>query len=104
MGKTTLIHKSADDKVIEYIFGGSPLRLVSLNNKSMRRIYFYDDYQTTNGITFARSIVQYTNGDMTPTFIKRIGSLNIIKEIAPGKLRYSMEVTVPNFRGQGLTS
>jgi len=85
-GKTTLIHKNADDKVVEYVFGGSPLRLLSLNNKSTRRFYFYDDYQASNGITFARSIVQYTNGAKTPTFIKHIGSLNIIKRIEPGKL------------------
>jgi hypothetical protein len=85
-GKTTLIHKPANDKFVEYVFGGSPIRLLSLNNKSMRRIYFYDDYQTTNGITFARSIVQYTNGDMTPTFIKRIASLDVIEKIDPAKL------------------
>lgn len=84
--KTTLIHTSDDDKVIEYVFGESPLRLLSLNNKSARRHYFYDDYQTTNGISFARSIVQYTNGDMTPTFIKRIAGIDVIKEIEPTKL------------------
>ena len=85
-GETTLIHKGADGKVVEYIFGDSPLRLLSLNNKSMRRKYFYDDYKTNNGLTFARSIVQYTNGAMTPTFIKRIGRLDIIEEIEPAKL------------------
>jgi len=85
-GRTTLIHTSADDHVVEYVFGDSPLRLLSLNNKSMRRIYFYDDYKTNNGLTFARSIVQYTNGDMTPTFIKHIASLDIIEEIEPVKL------------------
>jgi hypothetical protein len=39
-GKTTLIHKYDNDKTIEYIFSDSPLRLVSINNKSMHRIYF----------------------------------------------------------------
>ena len=86
-GKTTLIYKSANDEVAEYVFGDSPLRLLSLNNKSMRRVYFYDDYQTTNGITFARSIVQYTNGDMTPTFIKHIENIDIIDGIEPEKLQ-----------------
>ena len=85
-GRTTLIHKASDDKVVEYTFSTSPLRLLSLNNKSLRRIYFYDDYQTTNNLTFARSIVQYANGDMTPTFIKHIASLNVIKEIEATKL------------------
>ncbi len=85
-GRTTLRHKVSDDNVVEYTFSTSPLRLLLLNNKSLRRIYFYDDYQTTNDLTFARSIVQYANGDMTPTFIKRIASLNIIKEIEPTKL------------------
>jgi len=86
-GKTTLIHKPVDGKIVEYVFADSPLRLLSLNNKSMRRIYFYDDYKTSNGLTFARSIVQYTNGDMTPTFIKHIASLDIIEEIEPVKLK-----------------
>ncbi|PCI59621.1 MAG: hypothetical protein COB37_11290 [Kordiimonadales bacterium] len=86
-GKTTLIHKPATDKVVEYVFSDNPLRLLSINNKSMRRIYFYDDYQTTNGFSFARSIVQYYNGATTPTFIKRIESLDILEEIDPAKLQ-----------------
>jgi glyoxylase-like metal-dependent hydrolase (beta-lactamase superfamily II) len=84
--KTTLIHQSAEGKVVEYVFGESPLRLLSLNNQSAGRHYFYDDYQTTNGITFARAIVQYTHGDLTPTFIKRIAGIDVIKEIEPTKL------------------
>jgi hypothetical protein len=86
-GKTTLIHKYDNDRTIEYVFSDSPLRLISINNKLMRRIYFYDDYQTVNGLTFAQSIVQYTNGDMTPTFIKRIERIDILEEIEPKKLR-----------------
>jgi len=85
--KATLTHKSATGKTIEYIFGENPLRLLSLNNKSAERVYFYDDYQTTNDVTFARSIVQYTNGAMTPTFIKRIENIDIIKEIDPENLK-----------------
>ncbi len=90
-GKTSLIHQTANSKSVEYVFNDKPLRLLSLNNSSNRRRYFYDDYQTTNGLTFARSIVQYTNGDTTPTFIKRIERLEILKEIAPEKLKIPAE-------------
>ena len=85
--KTTLIHTSLDDKVIEYVFDNSSLRLLSLNNKSLRRIYYYDEYQTTDEITFARSIVQYSNGATTPTFIKHIDRFDIQEGIDPAKLQ-----------------
>jgi hypothetical protein len=90
-GKTTLIHQTANSKPVEYVFNDNPLRLLSLNNKSKRRVYFYDDYQTVNGLTFARSIVQYTNGDTTPTFIKRIERLDILKKIAFEKFKIPAE-------------
>ncbi len=85
--KTTLIHSTTNDAVVEYVFDNESLRLLSLNNKAKRRIYYYDDYQTTNEIAFARSIVQYTNGATTPTFIKHIDRFDIQERIASTKLQ-----------------
>jgi len=86
-GKTTLTHKVADSKSMGYVFNDSPLRLVSIENTSRRRISFYDDYQTTNGLTFARSIVKYYDGETTPRFIKRIDRFDILEEIQATKLQ-----------------
>ena len=69
------------------MFSDNPLRLVSIENKSRRRISFYDDYQTTNGLTFARTITKYYDGATTPRFIKRIDRLDIIDKIDPTKLQ-----------------
>jgi len=86
-GDTTLTHKMADDNVIDYVFSDSPIRLVSINNKSQRQIYDYDDYQTTNGITFARSIHKYYGGEIKPSFIHRIDQLHILEKIEPSRLQ-----------------
>jgi len=85
--QTTLTHKTADDKVMEYVFSNSPLRLLSINNKTRRRIYIYDDYKTSNGLTFAHSLVKYYNGDTIPSFITRTDSFTILDEIEPAKLQ-----------------
>jgi hypothetical protein len=83
----TLIHKTSDDKVMEYVFSSSPLRLLSINNKSRRRIYVYGDYKTSNGLTFAHSLIKYYNGDTVPSFITQTDSFAIIDEIEPTKLQ-----------------
>jgi hypothetical protein len=68
-GTTTLTHKISDDNVIDYEFSNNPLQLVSINKKSKRAIYLYGDYQTTRGITFARSVHKYRNGSKEPNYI-----------------------------------
>ena len=85
--QTSLTHKVADDKVMEYVFSSSPLRLLSINNKARRRIYIYDDYQTSHGITYARSLVKYYNGDTIPSYITHMDNFEIIEEIEPTKLQ-----------------
>lgn len=85
--ETTLTHKTPDDKTMEYVFSNSPLRLLSINNKSRRRIYIYDDYKTSNGLTFAHSLVKYYNGDTVPSFITQTDSFTIIDKIEPTKLQ-----------------
>jgi len=86
-GKTILTHKMADDKIVEYVFKSTPLRLLSINNKSRRRIYIYDDYQTSNGLTFARSLVKYYNGETIPSYIVRIEQFSILDKVEPYKLQ-----------------
>jgi len=84
--KTTLMHKGSDDKVMEYVFSSTPLRLLSINNKSRHRIYIYDDYKASNGLNFAHSLIKYYNGDAIPSFITQIDSFTIIDKIEPSKL------------------
>lgn len=91
LGKTTLTHQISDDIVIDYVFNNSPLRLEKVDNKSQRKIYVYDDYQITNGITFARSIHKYFDGETNPSFIHRIDQLNIIDRIDPARFEVPKE-------------
>lgn len=83
----TLIHKTSDDKVMEYVFSNSPLHLLSINNQSRQRIYVYGDYKTSNGLTFAHSLIKYYNGDTVPSFITQTDSFTIIDEVEPTKLQ-----------------
>jgi hypothetical protein len=83
----TLIHKNSDDKVMEYVFSSSPLRLLSINNKSRRRIYVYSDYKTTSGLTFAHSLIKYYNGDTAPSFITQTDSFTVLDEVEPTKFQ-----------------
>lgn len=83
----SLIHKVADDNVMEYVFSSSPLRLLSIKNKMRDRMYIYDDYQTSHSLTFARSLVKYYNGDTVPSYITHMNSFEIIEEIEPTKLK-----------------
>jgi glyoxylase-like metal-dependent hydrolase (beta-lactamase superfamily II) len=83
--KTTLTHTVSDNNIIEYVFGENPLQLLSINNISLRKVYLYDDYQTTNGITFARSILKYYDGVTKPSFVHRIDQLHILDEIEPAR-------------------
>ena len=86
-GTTTLIHKASDDNVVDYKFRNSPLQLVSINHRPLRGIFVYDDYQTTRGITYARSVNSYYNGDTEPTYIKFNNHFEIIEKVDPAKLQ-----------------
>jgi len=90
-GKTCLTHTISADNVIDYVFNNNPLKLAKINNKSKDKIYVYDDYQTTNGITFARSIVKYYGGVTRPSFIHRIDQLHIIDKIDPARFQVPKE-------------
>jgi hypothetical protein len=90
-GTTTLSHKISDgdddESVIEYEFSNNPLQLVSINKKSQQAIYVYDDYQTTRGLTFARSVHSYYDGATEPAYIKFITQFEILDEVDPVKLQ-----------------
>jgi len=85
--EVTLIHTSTDNKVMEYVFSSSPLRLLSINNKSRRRIYVYGNYKTSNGLTFAHSLIKYYNGDTAPSFITQTDSFTVLDEVEPTKIQ-----------------
>jgi len=85
--ETSLTHTLSDNKMMEYVFSNSPLRLKSINNKSRRRNYIYDDYKTFNGLTFAHSLIKYYNGDTVPSFITQTDSFTILDEVEPTKLK-----------------
>lgn len=91
LGTNTLIHKisngDTDETVIEYKFRNNPLQLMSVNDKSRRFIYVYDDYQTTRGIKFARSVHSKPEGATEPAYIKFIDQFKVIEQVDPAKLR-----------------
>jgi hypothetical protein len=60
---------------------------LSVNKKSQQAIYVYDDYQTTIGLTFARSVHSYYDGATEPAYIKFIEQFEIIDEVDPVKLQ-----------------
>jgi hypothetical protein len=89
---TTILTHSVSDgdngkSVTEYKFRNEPLQLMSVNKKSEQAIYVYDDYQTTRGLTFARSMHSYYDGAAEPAYIKYIEQFEIIDEVDPAKLQ-----------------
>ena len=82
----TLTHQETNKKMMEYVFSTEPLRLNSINNKSRKRIYLYDDYRHNNGYYFAHSLIKKYNGDQIPSFITRIEKFEEIEHIEPEKL------------------
>ncbi len=85
-GTVTLIHRPSEDKKMEYVFNTEPLYLVSINNKSRKRIYLYSDYRHSNDYYFAHNLVKKYNGDTIPSFITRIEKFEEIEAIEPEKL------------------
>lgn len=83
---TTLVHKIADSKVIEYKFRNNPIQLASINHGPLNGIFHYDDYQITRGFSFARNIVKYYDGETKPTYVKYIDHFAVIDQVEPSKL------------------
>lgn len=83
----TLTHRPSKKVTVEYVFRTNPLRLASINNKTRKRIFIYDDYRTSNGYHFAHSLIKKYNGDTLPSFISRIEKFEVIEQIEPEKLK-----------------
>ncbi|MCW8832876.1 MAG: hypothetical protein OQK03_06125, partial [Colwellia sp.] len=86
-GTTTLTHKNANDHIVDYEFNNTPLQLLKINNKSRQAIFIYDDYQTTRGLTFARSVNKFYNGAKEPAYISFNDKFEIIDEVDANKLK-----------------
>ncbi|MFC6980093.1 hypothetical protein [Microbulbifer taiwanensis] len=84
---TTLTHKNANDHIVDYEFDNSTLQLLKINNKTRQAIFIYDDYQTTRGLTFARSVNKYYNGAKEPAYISFNDKFEIIEEVDAAKLQ-----------------
>jgi hypothetical protein len=101
-GKTTLTHTTADNGVVDYVFNDNPLSLASVRNHSQQRLFVYGDYQTTNGITFARSIHKYSAGETKPSFVHRIDQLHVLEKIEPARFQIPEGFGPTIMRGDGI--
>ena len=101
-GTTVVTHKFSEDSIIDYEFNTSPLQLVSLHNKSRQARYLYDDYQTTRGITFARSVNKYYNGSSEPAYISFNDKFDVIEQVDSGKLQLPSGYGPEVVRGDGV--
>lgn len=99
-GTTTLKHKTSDDSVVDYEFRNKPLQLVSINRGPLG-LYVYDDYQTTRGITYARSVNSYFEGTTVPTYITFNDHFEIIEKVDPAKLQVpeGYDTKIPKWDG-----
>ena len=86
-GTITLTHKTSDENIVDYKFSNDPLQLVSINHRPLRGVFVYDDYQTTRGITYARSVNSYYNGATEPQYIKFNNYFEIIERVDPARLK-----------------
>jgi len=86
-GTTTLTHKTSDESVVLYEFSNNPLQLVSVNHGPLGGLYVYDDYQTTRGITYARTVNSYYEGTTEPTYIKFNDHFEVLEKVDPSKLQ-----------------
>ena len=86
-GTITLSHKAADNDSTDYKFRLTPLQLISIDKKSLNSNYTYDDYQTTRGVTFARSVTSYTSGVKEPAYIKYIDHFEVIDQVTQERLK-----------------
>lgn len=90
-----IIHKPSDKKHMEYYFDTSTLHLTKIFDKTRQRIYIYNDYQTSNGLTYARSVIKYyedlpvdnSSDNVPPSFITRIEDFKILDGIDTTRLQ-----------------
>lgn len=86
-GATTLKHQVSDSETVDYIFDDASLQLLSVEHDGLGGVFVYKDYQTTRGLTFARSVYQYYDGETKPTYISFIDHFSVIEQIEPEMLK-----------------
>lgn len=86
-GTKTLAHISSDKSVTNYTFSTSPIRLLSIENKKKRSKFIYSDHQTTEGFTYARTLLKYYGGAAEPNFISYINRFTVIDQVDPVRLQ-----------------
>lgn len=97
-----LTHSISDDDEVDYEFKREPLRLVSIEKKSRQARYVYSDYQTTRGLTFARSVNKFYNGDTVPAYISFNDRFDIISQVDSSKLQLPQGYGPEIQRGDGV--
>jgi hypothetical protein len=86
-GTTTLIHDTEDGNILAYEFSNIPLRLTSLDDKSKQAILTYENYQITNGLSYARTVHQYFDGVAEPYYSIYNDHFEVIEQVEPSKLK-----------------
>ena len=82
-----LSHKNSADQLVDYEFLQGSLQLVKIHNVTRKAVYIYSDYQTTRGITFARSVNKYYNGESVPAYISFNDKFALIDQVDASKLK-----------------
>lgn len=98
----TLTHTLSEGSIIDYEFSQNPLQLLSIHNKSRQARYVYDDYQTTRGLTFARSVNKFYNGEQVPAYISFNDKFAVITQVDAAKLKLPQGYGPEISRGDGV--
>lgn len=101
-GTTTLTHNTFDNSIIDYEFDNVSLRLLSIVDKTRSARYVYNDYQTTRGLTYARSVNKFYNGDSVPAYISFNDKFDIIDQVDKSKLHLPSGYGPELSRGDGV--
>lgn len=101
-GTTILIHKTADDNVSTYEFSNKSLLLLSLNDKLKRALFVYEDYQTTRGLTYARTVHQHIDGAIEPSYVIYNDQFEVIEQVELNKLKVPPGFGPEIVRGDGI--
>ena len=98
----TVQHSVDNDNVVEYVFDHASLQLTSIDKGVSGGKFIYSDYQTTNGLTYARSVHKYYDGATEPNYISYNDRFDVIEGIAPDKLQLPAGYGPEIKRGDGI--
>ena len=91
--RVNLVQQS-DKGRIEYQFQLEPLRLLSVNHEGLGGLFVYQNYQTTRGITYARTIHQYYDGATEPNYIVFNDQFHALENVDANYLKLPNKYTV----------